>query len=233
VTRKGLLISLGVLIMVISGQFFIGGSEVAQAHRPIPVRDLDHYEWMILVYIAGDNDLGQDGEYGNAALMDIDEMERSIPDTGVKVLALTDLHGPSNTYLYDIRPDGSTGVNSPIIPLSDIEPTWVDELDMGSGYTLEKFIEYSLTNYSFDRSMFVMWDHGSGWYFEQDISRPPSSRGFAQDIQSGSLMYLDEMRDAFMDVEDSIGHFNFDIIGHDTCYMGMLEVYHLNSKVSG
>lgn len=215
-----------VLLLLASVPFFQAGTgETTPGPRNF-VRDLTHTEWLILVYIAGDNDLGTDGEYGNAAVMDIEEMERSIPDSGVRILALTDLLGPSNTVLYDIRPDQDPGIDSPSIPLSEMDPAWTDEVNMGDEVTLEKFMVYALTNYSYDRSMFIMWDHGSGWYFESDISRPPSTRGFAQDVESGSLMYLDDMREAFISTEDRIGHFRFDIIGHDTCYMGMIEVFY-------
>lgn len=220
------------ICLMSSSLLLLYGNEQVDAVPPARVRELSHTEWLILVYIAGDNDLGTNGEYGNAALMDIEEMERSIPDSGVRVLALTDLQGPSNTKLYNIRPDDTSGVNSPTIPLSNIHSTWIDEVDMGDDRTLERFITYSLTNYSYDRSMFVMWDHGSGWYFESDISRPPSSRGFAQDVEDGSIMYLDEMRDAFIRTENNIGPFKFDIIGHDTCYMGMLEVFYQLSRWS-
>ncbi len=189
------------------------------------MRSVDH-EWLILVYIAGDNDLGQNGDYGNAALMDLEELESSIPQSGVRVLALTDLKGPSNSKLYDVRPDTTEGIHSPTIPLSKLDPSWTDEINSGSGKTVQKFIEFALTNTTFDRSMFVMWDHGSGWYINGDVSKPPQTRGFAQDQSSGSMMYLDDLRDAFQDAESTIGPYEFDIIGHDTCFMGMLEVFY-------
>ncbi len=185
-----------------------------------------HNEWLILVYIAGDNDLGEDGEYGNAALMDIEEMEMSVPEEGVRVLALTDLKGPASSYLYDIRPDDGEGISSPTIPLSSVDPTWTDEIDTGDPKTVQSFIEYAVGGNSFDRSMFVMWDHGSGWYMEGDVSRPPHTRGFAQDQNSGTIMFVDDLRDAFIDAETNIGDFEFDIIGHDTCYMGMMEIFY-------
>jgi len=193
----------------------------------------EDFEWMILIYVAGDNDLGEDGQYGNAALMDLDEMEAAIPQNGVRVLALTDLKGDHNSALYDIRPDNSTGVASPTIPLSDLDQSWSDELDMGDPHTLQRFISYAIGNTSFRRSMFVLWDHGSGWYIQGDVSRPPATRGFAQDMTpQRSMMYLDGMRDALMGVESELGHFRFDIMGFDTCYMGMAEVFYQFSRWS-
>jgi hypothetical protein len=191
-----------------------------------PLNGSGPYEWLVLVYIAGDNDLGEYGDYGNAAVMDIEEMEMSIPSSGVRVLALTDLKGPGNSALYDIKPDSNPGIDSPEIPLSDLDPAWSDELDMGKSGTLQRFLEYSLENNIYERSMFVMWDHGSGWYVYGDAARPPHSRGFAQDQTSGSIMYLDGMRDAFMNAESTVGDFKFDVIGHDTCYMGMMEIFY-------
>jgi hypothetical protein len=213
-------------ILAFTAILILSAVTVRGAEPPPPDPGDVHNEWLILIYIAGDNDLGEDGEYGNAALMDIEEMEMSIPEEGVRVLALTDLKGPSSSYLYDIRPDYNEGVNSPTIPLSSVEPSWTDELDTGDPETVRSFIEYALGGNSFDRSMFVMWDHGSGWYMDGDVSRPPHTRGFAQDQNSGSIMFLDDLRDAFIDAEANIGDFEFDIIGHDTCYMGMMEVFY-------
>ncbi|MGA1873223.1 MAG: PKD domain-containing protein [Thermoplasmatota archaeon] len=188
-------------------------------------------DWLLLMYMAGDNNLGRDGyEWGNAVKMDIEEMENTMPDTGLDILALADMEGPNNSYLYDLVPAPARGISSPTIPLSDVNPAWTDEVDMSDWRTLRDFLVFSLTNRSADRIMFVLWNHGAGWY-SSDSSAAGSrseepSRGFALDSNSGGAMFLDEFRDAFISAESELGSLHMDMIGFDTCSMGMMEVYY-------
>ncbi|MGA1793013.1 MAG: PKD domain-containing protein [Thermoplasmatota archaeon] len=191
----------------------------------------DSSSWLLLLYMAGDNNLGRDGyEWGNAVKMDLEEMEDTMPDTGLDILALADMEGPNNTYLYDLVPAPARGISSPTIPLSDVNPAWTDEVDMSDWRTLRDFLVFSLTNRSAERVMFVLWNHGAGWY-SSDPSAAGSradepSRGFALDSNSGGAMFLDEFRDAFIAAESELGNLNMDIIGFDTCSMGMMEVFY-------
>ena len=59
------------------------------------------YEWLLIVYMAADNSLGENGTYGNAAWMDIEEMEGVMPQDGVRALVLSDMKGDGNTRLFD------------------------------------------------------------------------------------------------------------------------------------
>ncbi|MBN1390481.1 MAG: hypothetical protein JXA22_07560 [Candidatus Thermoplasmatota archaeon] len=188
-------------------------------------------DWLLLVYMAGDNNLGRDDyEWGNAVKMDLEEMENNMPDTGLRILALADMEGPNNTYLYDLEPAPSRGITSPTIPLSSVYPTWDNEVDMSDWRTLREFLLFSLRNRTADRVMFVLWNHGAGWYSttsssEGSRSEAPS-KGFAMDSNSGGAMFLDEFREAFRAVEFEIGELELDIAGFDTCSMGMMEVFY-------
>ncbi|MBN1540323.1 MAG: hypothetical protein JW939_09285, partial [Candidatus Thermoplasmatota archaeon] len=187
--------------------------------------------WLVLLYMAGDNNLGRDGyEWGNAVKMDVEEMESSMPDQGVEILALADMEGPSNTYLYDLSHDERPGINSTTIPLSEVNEAWGDELDMSDWKTLRDFLVYSLTDRQADRVMFVLWDHGAGWYSNSQVTfgtmAEAPSRGFALDTNSGGAMFLDEFREGFDGASSILGGLELDIIGFDTCSMGMMEVYY-------
>ncbi|MEA3558950.1 MAG: clostripain-related cysteine peptidase, partial [Candidatus Thermoplasmatota archaeon] len=188
-------------------------------------------DWLVILYMAGDNDLGRDNvEWGNPLKMDLKELELSMPNDGATVLALADFDGPHNTYLYNISKNLTREIGSQTIPLSDVDLSWVDEVDMSDPETLRKFLVYSMGNYSALNTMFVLWDHGSGWYFNSlspgSRSSDPDTRGFAQDSNSGGVMYLDEFRDAFIEAGKELGELSMDIVGFDTCSMGMMEVYY-------
>ncbi|MFW3147068.1 MAG: clostripain-related cysteine peptidase [Thermoplasmatota archaeon] len=201
-----------------------------EMNDPLPSREGD--EWLLLLYMAGDNDLGRDNsQWGNPLKMDINEMESSIPQDGVKVLALADFDGGQNTYLYNIEQDLSAEITSPTIPLMNINPLWTDEIDMSDWRTLRDFIIYSVTNHTANKTMMVIWDHGSGWYAantvaDVSISDVPPTRAFNYDNHDGGSMYLDEFRNAFIEAESSLGDLHMDIIGFDTCSMGMMEVFY-------
>ncbi len=185
-------------------------------------------DWLILVYMAGDNDLGRDGyKYGNALKMDVEEMESSLPGSGTKVLALTDQEGLGNSALYDIVQDSSPGIVSPTIPLDLLDPNWTDELDMADPITLTRFIVHCMSSYTADRKALIIWDHGSGWYIQGAPEVPTASRGFALDTGSGyTQMYLDDLRIALQQAELELGTLQMDLIAFDTCFMGMMEVFY-------
>ncbi len=185
-------------------------------------------DWLIMVYMAGDNDLGRDGyKYGNALKMDLEEMESSFSGSGSKVLALTDQEGLGNSALYDIVQDSGPGIVSPTVPLSALDPNWTDELDMADHTTLTRFMVHCLSNHTADRKALIIWDHGSGWYVRGESEVPTASRGFALDTGSGySQMYLDDLRTALQDAELELGTFQMDLIAFDTCFMGMVEVFY-------
>ncbi|MFO8050571.1 MAG: PKD domain-containing protein [Thermoplasmatota archaeon] len=215
-----------VLLIFISGAGMVGGE--FEYHEDAPS---ETYDWLVLLYMAGDNDLGRDNpEWGNPLKMDLKEIEYIMPESGAKVLALADFYGGHNTFLYDMTRNTTREIGSPTIPLSDMDPSWTDELDMSDPSTVSTFLTYSLGNHSAKNIMFVLWDHGSGWYLNEmgpgSRAPAPGSRGFAQDTDSGGIMYLDGFRDAFIDAEEDLGGMRMDILGLDTCSMGMIEVFY-------
>ncbi|MGA1849160.1 MAG: clostripain-related cysteine peptidase, partial [Thermoplasmatota archaeon] len=154
-----LILSMVIMTSVLIPLFDLGSGDTRSSEETSAA------SWLVLLYMAGDNNLGRDGyEWGNAVKMDVEEMESSMPDQGVEILALADMEGPSNTYLYDLSHDEVPGINSTTIPLSDVNEAWGDELDMSDWKTMKDFIVYSMSNRQAENVMFVLWNHGAGWY---------------------------------------------------------------------
>lgn len=182
-------------------------------------------DWLLLVYMAADNNLGENKSYGNAAWFDLEEIEGNMTGDGLDVLVLVDMMGDHNTVLYDLESHPVVGLGSPTIPLSDVNPLWGDELDTSDPDVLRDFLVYGMTNRSAEHVMLDIWDHGTGWYsLNSRANDVPDTRGFAQDVTNGGMMYMDGIRDAFSEASDMIGGLHSDIIVFDTCYMGSVEI---------
>ncbi|NHK32619.1 MAG: hypothetical protein FK730_14795 [Asgard group archaeon] len=166
------------------------------------------YDWLILIYLDGDNNLETN------AIDDFNELEHGYDGAqNIAILVLID-RAPgydtsdgdwTGTRLYEIQPDGSSSLRSLLLENNG-------ELNMGSGSTLEYFINYGFTNYLADRYWLNLWNHGGGvdglcW----------------DDTSNGDYLTLNEMQDAVYTVENAHGK-KFDLISHDCCFMNMIEV---------
>ena len=87
----------------------------------------------------------------------------------------------------------------------------LDNANMGEADTLTDFLKWGQENYSSDRNILVMWDHGGG-----------STKGICFDENySFDALTLPEMKKAF---EDADIKKKFDIVGFDACLMASIEV---------
>ena len=179
--------------------------------------------WLMLIYMAADNNLGENESYGNAAWFDIEEIEGNMSTESLDVLILNDMKGDHNTRLYDLSKHPAPGIGSPTIPLSDVNPSWGDELRTSDWRVLRDFIVYGVNSGSHDRIMLDIWDHGTGWYTTLS-TRSPGTRGFAQDVTDGGTMLLDGLRSALTEASSQLGGLEMDVISFDTCYMATMEV---------
>ncbi len=212
------------LMMIITPAFFVSSAETEMSDKS---RDVG--TWLFLIYMAGDNSLGANGTYGNAAWMDLEELESNHPTDNVEVIVLSDMKDDHNTHLYRIKHHPIPGIGSEDIPLSNIDPSWGDELDMSNWRVLRDFLNYSLSTYTADNVMLTIWDHGSGWYRTELGDPSPPQRGFAYD--TGGSMRLDGLRQAFEEASGSLGEdIDLDIISFDTCSMGSVEVFEQVSR---
>lgn len=85
------------------------------------------------------------------------------------------------------------------------------QTNMGEADTLTDFLKWGQENYSSDRNILVMWDHGGG-----------STKGVCFDENySFDSLTLPEMKRAF---EDADIEKKFDIVGFDACLMASIEV---------
>lgn len=86
----------------------------------------------------------------------------------------------------------------------------LDNMNMGSASTLTDFLSWGQENYSAEKNMLVMWDHGGG-----------SAKGVCFDENYAfDALSLTELKKAFKDAELTK---KFDIIGFDACLMASVE----------
>ena len=131
-------------------------------------------EWTVLVYIAGDNDLGEFG------LIDINEMEKVGSSDEVDIIVQFDgseeytPETPGAKRYYIKKDDDDEKITSPI--LKDL-----GEVDMGSKKTFRDFVEWAAMNYPADKTAIVLWNHGNGWY--QDVESSSIDITIPQDVE--------------------------------------------------
>ncbi|HUT79568.1 MAG TPA: clostripain-related cysteine peptidase, partial [Candidatus Bathyarchaeia archaeon] len=169
------------------------------------------YDWLVLNYFDGDNNLEED------AIVDVNELEDGFDDlSSIKILALLDRTPGydtsdgdwTGTRLYDISHDTNTGIISSTL-IKDF-----GELNMGAGSSLEILLDFGLNNYSIQSTNIWLniWDHGGG------------IDGICWDDTSyGDCLYIDEMQTAIANQETEYSR-KLDLITHDACLMDMIEV---------
>ena len=155
----------------------------------------DSVEWTILFY--------DDAEFaGYDPLSDFANECRGTDN--ISVIALQD-DTDNPAFLWQILPDGS------LVLLEEL-----GEVNMGSGITLQNFLEYGKSNFPAERYFLAMYDHGGGW------------RGACLDETSGNdQIEMNEMNRAI----DNAG--GIDILAFTApCLMGALEsAYELRNSV--
>lgn len=167
------------------------------------------YDWLVMVYLDGDNNLEEN------AIDDLNEMEEGIgTSNSICIIVLID-----RTSGYDTSNDDWSGTRLYNIT-SDTDPSDINsilledwgELNMGSGNTLELFMDYCLDNYTANHYWLNIWDHGGGidgicW----------------DDSSAGDALTLEEMQVAIESSTTTYGK-TFDLISHDACFMDQIEV---------
>jgi len=183
-------------------------------------RDLD--EWTIMVYMAADNSLEEDG------LADLVEMESIGSCEGVNIVVLMDtVEAIEGTHWYVIDPvvddEPFTHVNTETsLHICDCEEVLgaggcPGELNMGDGDTLKDFIVASVNYAPAKKYMLDLWNHGGGWYGAcWDDSH------YTEDQRIDRLT-TEEIGQAIKAAEAEAGVW-LDIIGFDACLMSGIEV---------
>ncbi len=189
-------------------------------------------DWLIMVYIAGDNNLD------SAAIIDIEEMETVGSSSRLKIAVLLDREegqewSSTRQFLVNKKtPSGKRSWDPRLDTCQDL-----GELNTGDPQTLSDFVTWATTNYPAEKTMLVFWNHGGGWRSaatkagrSHAANRGPNTtvgglgygvltRGIAWD-DSNDFDFL-ESREIRLALEPFP---RFSVIGCDACLMAMIEV---------
>ena len=174
-------------------------SEATEATTTSPLEE-PTAEWTVLIYLCGSNLESESG----LATYNIDEMINADITDSVNIIIET---GGSNSW-------ETNGINSDALCRFQMTDTGLVALgevpiaSMGDEDTFSDFIKWGLDNYPAEKSMAIIWDHGS---------EPTNGVAF-DEIYSYDSLSLDELRYA---LANSGKH--LDIMGFDTCLMGNIE----------
>jgi Clostripain family len=188
-------------------------------------------DWLIMVYLAGDNDLD------SAARADLDEM------TGVessdRLAVIVQFDGRRNgTIRFQVR-------HNHLEPVGDPLP----ETNTGDPAVLTDFVRWARQTYEAHHSLLVLWNHGTGWEdvradFDWDAIRSGvqgkdlDHAMFASTVRRANARLhqdraigLDATSRDFLDNEElkrglanALDGTRLDILGFDACLMGMIEI---------
>ena len=189
---------------------------------------------LVLLYMNADNELEPQ------AMRSLNQLESvDLSGTGVEVLALVD-RSPgfdtsngdwTDTRLLEIRhdPGGMNGeIVSPFVESSELGIGAAGtELNLGDSSVLDGFLAFASASYPAERTLLVLWGHGSGW--RSPLASVDSGQLFAvgfDDSSSSDPLYTDELAAALS------GH-AVDVLGFDCCSEALVEVaYELRSAAS-
>ncbi|HLB70441.1 MAG: clostripain-related cysteine peptidase [Candidatus Methanoperedens sp.] len=205
-------------------------------------------KWTVLIYLAGDNDLDEDGA------RDIGEMAKVGSNDDVNVVAQFDRAGTVGTQRFYITKGGGYPDDS----IADL-----GETNTGDPGVLIDFLKWGITTYPAEHYMVVLWNHGSGWNEdevydkavklspEKDRLLPTAKRTFReagikkalfsttieeilkQKAADRAILYDDESKDFLdnMEMKNVLTETakltpekRFDILGFDACLMNTIEV---------
>lgn len=205
-------------------------------------------KWTIMVYLAGDNDLDEDGA------RDIAEMAKVGSSSDVNVIAQFDRAGEAGTQRLYITEGGG-------YPKDSIET--LGETNTGDPKVLLDFLKWGIKKYPAKHYMAVLWNHGSGWNeddvyekalefspekrglsptikrsfrergirkalfsstVEEILKQPAADRGILYDDESKDFLDNMEMKKVLTEAAKLLPDKQFDILGFDACLMNTIEV---------
>jgi hypothetical protein len=95
-------------------------------------------------------------------------------------------------------------------------------VDMGLPETLRDFVSWGQTYFPADRTILIIWNHGSGW--RRGMPEPPN-RAVSFDDETGNAIQTWQLNQA-------LGSANLELLAWDASLMQMLEVaYEVRTKV--
>jgi cysteine peptidase C11 family protein len=201
-------------------------------------------EWSMFTFMAGDNNLSQDG------LMDVIEMEKAGSSPSTNVVAemdadAGDFEGSIRWEITQKDPRTNTG------PRKVMER--IPEADSGDPNTLKNFLKWSKDLYPAQNYLVVLWNHGSGFRYRgwrggpgnsisaranlglqghrkplfvssKILKRPPNAaRNILADDMTRNSVDMIELGKALRE-SGFYGSKKIEVLGFDACLMNMLEV---------
>jgi hypothetical protein len=205
-------------------------------------------KWTILVYLAGDNNLDEDGA------RDLAEMAKVGSNNDINIVAQFDRAGTAGTQRFYITKGGG-------YPKDSIAN--LGETNTGDPKLLLDFWKWGISTYPAEKYMAVLWNHGSGWneddvydraikvspekekftplskrairgkrikktFFsttmDEILSQPASMRAILYDDESKDFLDNKEMKNVLTEGAKLTPNKRFDIVGFDACLMNTIEV---------
>ncbi len=166
--------------------------------------EVTYRNWLILVYMDGDNTLS------SVTDKDLDELKKITYSSQVKVVAFKDTIGNSGGMVYDYN-----------YTTSSFDEFLVAEPNMGDPSTLVDFVEKYVKKYPSPNVALIMWDHGDGW---RSVNYDDTYRTAAIDDTNNDYLFMHELKEALQQLQDDGVRIN--LIGFDECLMGSLEVFY-------
>lgn len=202
--------------------------------------------WTVMIFMNGDNNLESD------AVLDFNEIAEVGGTADVNVVVQFDRYVPENALTEPDWSDAYrfvVGKDTKAIPVNAVQS--LGEVNMVAGAVLADFVIWAREHYKADRYALILWGHGNGYRRigpetsqepcdEEDappagarLSKPitlpmgtlaPPVRGTSSDwtTRGEDMLYTSELTAA---LQLALGKGNqLDLIGFDTCLMGMTEV---------
>ncbi len=205
-------------------------------------------KWTILVYLAGDNNLDEDGT------RDLAEMAKVGSNDDINIVAQFDRAGTVGTQRFYITKGGGYPKDS----VADL-----GETNCGDPKVVIDFLKWGISTYPAEKYMVVLWNHGSGWneddvydraikvspekekfppmsnreirgkkikktFFcttmDEILSQPAAVRGILYDDESKDFLDNAEMKKVLAEGAKLTPNKRFDIVGFDACLMNTIEV---------
>jgi len=183
--------------------------------------------WTVMMYEDADNNLE------DVLLVDFNEIEAADVPANVNLIVLLDRADGYSTAdgdwkgakLFRIEHDDDMGtINSERLADPDFLDLTDDsadgeELDMGSGATLEAFIDYCQAAFPAEGYILHVSDHGDGWTKGgADAEDLGLFKGMCSDDSSGNAISISH------DLGPAIEGKGIDVVSFDACLMGSVEV---------
>ncbi|MDP3113840.1 MAG: clostripain-related cysteine peptidase [Candidatus Cloacimonadaceae bacterium] len=160
--------------------------------------------WTVLIYMAADNNLWQNG------MQDINDMESVPISSNLNLIVQADFSAFSalpGTRRYRIQQDSSPQITSPVLGN-------LGTVNSADPLVLKEFIRWGFSQYPSRRKMLVIWSHADSW-FKND-----NTKWICTDDDAEALMSV-----ANGDLDSAFsGMPKLDILLFDACSMQSLEV---------